>query len=448
MNLMILGAGHVGLVSAACFAEAGHDVVCLENDDLKYKQLKALEAPFFEPGLSEMLMDNHVKGRLQFEQTMKSDDGKAEICLITVGTPCNESGDADLGQVLKAAQEIGGHMIRPVLIVNKSTSPVGTADKIKQVIENELQKRNLVIEFDVAVVPEFLREGSAIFDHSRPDRIVIGTDNERARKKLEELYKSQGRVHNRLVFMDTKSAELTKYASNAMLATRISLMNEIANLCEEVGADIDKVREGVGTDKRIGQAFLNAGCGFGGSCFPKDIDAIIAAGEANGVSMEILKAVRRTNERQMQVIPKKIYKRFGTDLSNRVFAIWGLSFKSGTSDMRNASSLAIINSLTTRNAKIVAYDPKAMSEAKANYFAQNSAVSFGDDPVSILKDADALLLITEWEEFKNPDFIQVKQLLKNPVIYDGRNIYSQEEMRSLGFEYYPIGKKCEGRNGF
>jgi len=448
MNLIVLGAGHVGLVSAVCFAEAGHDVVCLENDDFKYKQLKALEAPFFEPGLSKMLIDNHVKGRLQFEQTMKSDDGQAEICFITVGTPCDESGDADLGQVLKAAQEIGEHMIRPVLIVNKSTSPVGTAGKIKQVIENELQKRNLVIEFDVAVVPEFLREGSAIFDHSRPDRIVIGTDNERARKKLEELYKSQGRVHNQLVFMDTKSAELTKYASNAMLATRISLMNEIANLCEEVGADIDKVREGVGTDKRIGQAFLNAGCGYGGSCFPKDIDAMIAVGESNGVSMEILKAVQSTNERQMQVIPRKIYKRFGTDLSNRTIAVWGLSFKPGTSDMRNASSLAIINALSTRNAKIVAYDPKAMSEAKANYFAQNSAVSFGDDPVSILKDADALLLITEWEEFKNPDFIQVKQLLKNPVIYDGRNMYSQEEMRSLGFEYYPIGKKCEGRNGF
>ncbi len=431
MNITVIGTGYVGLVTGACLADAGNAVFCLDVNPEKISMLNAGRIPIYEPGLEPIVQRNHAAGRLRFSTDVAASVAHGELQLIAVGTPPGEDGSADLQYVLAAARAIGKHMKSYKVIATKSTVPVGTADRISQVLHEELKNR---IEFAVVSNPEFLKEGAAIEDFMRPDRIIVGAEDERAIALLRQLYAPFQRNRERLIVMSVRSAELTKYAANAMLATRISFMNEIANLAEALGADVEEVRRGIGSDPRIGHQFLYAGAGFGGSCFPKDLKALQRSATDAGRPLRVLGAVEDVNEAQKHVLGNKIRSRFGT-LSGKTFALWGLAFKANTDDMREAASLVLIDDLTGAGAKVQAYDPVAGAHLKKD------GLKIVDSALAALEGADALAVITEWQEFRSPDFAALKAKLKTPAIFDGRNLYDPAVLKGLGFEYYPIGRK-------
>jgi UDPglucose 6-dehydrogenase len=439
MNIAVVGTGYVGLVTGTCLAEYGNTVYCVDIDKNKIENLKKCIIPIYEPGLEDMVKDNYKSGRLKFTYDIQEAITNSALCFIAVGTPMGDDGNADLQYVFDVAENIGKMMQHHMYVVNKSTVPVGTAGKVREIIQRGLDQRGSSITFDVISNPEFLKEGTAVSDCLKPDRIIIGTDNENAADIMKELYLPMVRNRETIIFMDIASAEMTKYSANAMLATKISFMNEIANICEAVGADVNKVRIGIGSDKRIGFDFIYAGCGYGGSCFPKDVQALIHTSRANGYNAKILDAVEQVNFEQKRVIPKKIVKRFGENLEGKRFAVWGLAFKPDTDDMRQAASITIINELTSKGATICAYDPKAETEAKEFYLKGNDKVEYVDSKYTALVNADALVLVTEWKEFRIPDFDEIKKRLKAPVIFDGRNQYDSRKMKEMGFEYYQIG---------
>lgn len=439
MKIAVVGTGYVGLVTGACLSDLGNNVYCVDVDEKKVNALKSGQIPIYEPGLEQLVKSNFDAGRLRFTIDAKEAILASDICFIAVGTPMGEDGSADLQYVLQVAETIGTYMEHHMYVIDKSTVPVGTAKKVREKIQEELDKRGSLLTFDVISNPEFLKEGTAIEDCSKPDRIVIGTDNNKAAKVMRELYLPLVKNSESIIFMDIASAEMTKYTANAMLATKISFMNEISNICERVGADVNKVRLGIGSDKRIGFSFIYPGCGYGGSCFPKDVQALIKTSEAFGYKTKILNAVEEVNQSQKYIIPEKVEKRFGEDLNGKTFAVWGLAFKPDTDDMRQAAAITIIKELTKRGAKVKAYDPKAEQEAQECYLKDNDNVIYLDSKYEALKEADAMILATEWKEFKAPDFIEMKKLLKQPVIFDGRNQYDAERMDELGFEYYQIG---------
>lgn len=441
MKIAVIGTGYVGLVSGACFAEMGNQVLCVDVDAKKIENLKKGIIPIYEPGLEDLVLENFKIGTLKFTTDMQLALQEAEVFLVAVGTPMGEDGSADLQYVLQVATSIGKYMTHNVTVVNKSTVPIGTADLVRETIQKQLDERKSNLTFHVVSNPEFLKEGDAIEDFQKPDRVVIGTDNEEALEIMKELYSPFTRSHERFIGMDIKSAEMTKYAANCMLATKISFMNEISNICERVGADVNKVRAGIGSDSRIGYSFIYPGCGFGGSCFPKDVRALENLAKQVGYETKILKAVQDVNENQKHVLAKKVMKKFGEDLTGLTFAVWGISFKPETDDTREAASVVIINDLTRRGAKIKAYDPKAISEARDHYLKDNTSVEYVESKYSALNEADALLIVTEWKEFRSPDFDEVKKRLKNAVIFDGRNIYDRHKMKELEFEYHCIGVK-------
>lgn len=439
MKIAVIGTGYVGLVTGACLSDYGNNVCCVDADEEKIERLKKGQIPIYEPGLAAIVQNNYDAGRLKFTTRIEKALKFAEICFIAVGTPMGEDGSADLQYVLAVAKSIGRYMEHHMYVVDKSTVPVGTAKKVKKVIQNELNHRNSSLTFDVISNPEFLKEGTAVSDCSRPDRIVIGTDNDNAARVMKKMYLPFIRNNETFVFMDIASAEMTKYTANAMLATKISFMNEIANICEKVGADINKVRMGIGSDHRIGYHFIYAGCGYGGSCFPKDVQALIKTSSDYGYEARILRAIEEVNHAQKMILPQKVVRRFGEDLNGKNFAVWGLAFKPDTDDMRDSAAITIINELTRRGAKIKAYDPKASKQAKDCYLADNCSVEYSESKYTTLVNADALILITEWKEFKAPDFDEMKKRLKEPVIFDGRNQYDMHQLKLMGFEYYQIG---------
>ncbi|MFN3594067.1 MAG: UDP-glucose dehydrogenase family protein [Thiobacillaceae bacterium] len=439
MRITVIGTGYVGLVTGTCLAEVGNEVMCLDVDARKIDILRSGGIPIYEPGLEDMVKRNSAAGRLFFTTDVEASVHFGDIQFIAVGTPPDEDGSADLQYVLEAARNIARYMTGFKLVVDKSTVPVGTADKVKTVIREELQRRGVEIDFCVASNPEFLKEGAAVEDFMKPDRIVIGTESERATQILRQLYAPFQRNHDRLVVMDVRSAELTKYAANAMLATRISFMNELALLAEKLGADIEQVRHGIGSDPRIGYHFLYAGCGYGGSCFPKDVQALRRTAQEAGVPLRVLDAVEAANDRQKQVLLDKIVGRYGEDLKGRRFAIWGLAFKPNTDDMREAPSRTVLQGLWQRGATVSAYDPAAMEETRRIY-GERADLQLVDSPMDALKGADALIIVTEWKVFRSPNFDTMKNLLKAPVIFDGRNLYDPGAMRAAGFAYYPIGR--------
>ncbi len=438
MKISVVGTGYVGLVSGTCFAETGIDVVCVDIDQRKIEQLNNGQIPIYEPGLEDIYKKNVEKGRLSFTTNLAESLKDADAIFIAVGTPPDEDGSADLKYVLSVAREVGKNLDHYMVVVTKSTVPVGTSHKVKAALLDELKKRNCDIPFDVASNPEFLKEGSAVADFLKPDRIVVGTDSERAIKVMQRLYKPFLLNGHPILFMDIASSEMTKYAANSMLATKISFMNDIANLCELVGADVSMVRKGIGSDTRIGNQFIYAGTGYGGSCFPKDVQALIRTGDEMGHSLEILKAVENVNNRQKSVLIGKILKHFGNDLRGKKFAIWGLAFKPKTDDMREAPSLVIIDYLLNAGAQVVAYDPVAMHETQRIL---GDRISYSTEEYDACVDADALILVTEWPEFRVLNYRVLSKLLKNKVVFDGRNIYEPEEMREEGFAYYGIGRK-------
>ena len=453
MNITVIGAGYVGLVTGTCLADVGNDVLCVELDAGRIERLRQGEVPIYEPGLKELMERNRRAGRLRFTSDVAESVRHGDVQVIAVGTPAGEDGSADVSQVLAAARSIGQHMESFRLIVGKSTVPVGTGERIRAAVAAALNERGMPAggeTFSVASNPEFLKEGAAIDDFMRPERIVIGTEpgpgGERAREMLRQMYEPFNRHHDRALFMDVKAAEFTKYAANAMLATRISFMNELANLAGDVGVDIEQVRRGIGSDGRIGYSFLYAGTGYGGSCFPKDVRALIHTAQATGHSLRVLRAVEAVNEAQKGVLVGKITARFGENLKGRVFAIWGLAFKPNTDDMREAPSLVIMRALLERGAQLVVHDPVAMDEARrtlARMFAQRMAlldhVRYADKPMEAAAGADALVIVTEWQAFKSPNFNALKRALKAPVIFDGRNLY-EPAIRQQGFEYHAIGR--------
>lgn len=438
-KIVIVGTGYVGLVTGTCFAEMGNQVICVDIDSTKIENLKKGIIPIFEPGLEQLVLTNFKNGNLDFTTNFKDVIDQASIIFIAVGTPMGEDGSADLQYVLSVAREIGQLMQHPLIIVDKSTVPVGTADKVKNAIENELKKRDLNIPFDVVSNPEFLKEGDAINDFMKPDRVVIGANTKEIIDTMKKLYDPFLQHDNQFVSMDVRSAEMTKYAANAMLATKISFMNEIANICELVGADVNMVKNGIGSDKRIGYNFINPGCGYGGSCFPKDVQALNKIALENDYKPALIQAVERVNDNQKLVIANKVVKRFGDTLKGKIFAVWGLAFKPGTDDMREAPAIYVINELTKRGAKIKAYDPKAMEEAKNHYLIENRNILYVNNKYDTLNDSDALILLTEWKEFRSPDFEEIKKRLKNPVLFDGRNQYHNFNLDKIGFEYFQIG---------
>jgi len=440
MKITVIGAGYVGLVTGACLAEVGNEVLCADLDARKIDILKAGGIPIYEPGLAEMVKRNCAAGRLDFTTDLAASVHFGEIQFIAVGTPADEDGSADLQYVLGAARTIGRNMASFKLVVDKSTVPVGTADRVQAAIAEELAARGIAIDFCVASNPEFLKEGAAVDDFMKPDRIVIGSDSEQATQILRTLYTPFQRNRERLVTMDVRSAELTKYAANAMLATRISFMNELALLAEKLGADIEEVRQGIGADPRIGYHFLYAGCGYGGSCFPKDVQALRRTAQENGARLRVLDAVEEANEAQKSVLVDKLAARFGDDLKGRRFAVWGLAFKPNTDDMRAAPSRTMIEALWAKGATIAAYDPAALAETRRIY-GERADLTLCESPMAALEGADALLIVTEWQAFRSPNFATMKLLLKHPVIFDGRNLYEPQTMRAQGFEYFPIGRR-------
>jgi UDPglucose 6-dehydrogenase len=439
VKVTAIGTGYVGLVTGACLSEMGNHVVCFDVDERKIRTLQAGGIPIFEPGLKEIVQRNAAAGRLQFTTDVAAAVGHGTLQFIGVGTPPDEDGSADLQYVLAAARSIGRHMTDYKVIVDKSTVPVGTADKVKATVQAALAERGLTLEFAVVSNPEFLKEGAAVADCMRPDRIILGTDDERAALLMRALYTPFMRNHDRLQLMDMRSAELTKYAANAMLATRISFMNELALLAERVGADIEQVRRGIGSDPRIGTHFLYAGAGYGGSCFPKDVQALIHTGRENGLRLGVLEAVEAANERQKLVLVDKVVRRFGEDLSGRRLAVWGLAFKPNTDDMREAPSRTVLAELSRRGAQVRAYDPVAAEEA-ARVLGPLPGLTLVDSADAATDGADALLVVTEWKEFRTPDFDRLKQVLKQPLVFDGRNLYDPALMRAMGIEYHGIGR--------
>ncbi len=440
MKVTVVGTGYVGLVTGTCLAEVGNEVMCLDLDPRKIEILKSGGIPIYEPGLEDMVKRNVAAGRLFFTTDIEESVRFGQIQFIAVGTPPDEDGSADLQYVVAAARNIARHMDEFKLVVDKSTVPVGTADKVKAAIKEELEKRGVTYEFCVASNPEFLKEGAAVEDFMKPDRVVIGTESERATQLLKQLYAPFQRNHERLVVMDVHSAELTKYAANAMLATRISFMYELAILAEKLGADIEHVRQGIGSDPRIGYHFLYAGCGYGGSCFPKDVQALRRTAQDNDIPLRVLDAVEEANDVQKEVLLKKLDARFGGDLRGKHFALWGLAFKPNTDDMREAPSRAILKGLWERGATVSAYDPAAMNESRRIY-GERADLQLVDSPMDALKGAEALLVVTEWKVFRSPNFDTMKSLLRNPVIIDGRNLYDPAVIREAGFEYFPIGRR-------
>ncbi|AEV32658.1 MULTISPECIES: UDP-glucose dehydrogenase family protein [Flavobacteriales] len=437
MKIVVVGTGYVGLVTGTCLAEVGIDVVCVDVDTKKIENLKQGILPIYEPGLDKLVHRNYDKGRLKFSTNLTESIKGADVAFIAVGTPPGEDGSADLQYVLTVARQIGENMNDYGVIITKSTVPVGTAAKVKNAIQNALDARGVNIEYDVASNPEFLKEGAAVNDFMKPDRIVVGIESERARLVLEKLYHPFVLNGHPVIFMDIASAEMTKYAANAMLATKISFMNDIANLCEVMGADVNLVRKGIGSDPRIGNKFIYPGIGYGGSCFPKDVKALVRTARENGYEMRILQSVEDVNEDQKHVLFNKVKKKFG-NLSGKKFAMWGLSFKPNTDDMREAPSLVIIENLLAEGATVCAYDPVAKEEAKHMI---GDKIEYAVDEYDALRDADALLVVTEWSEFKAPDFSEVKARLKNNLIFDGRNIFDRAEMERQGIEYHSIGIK-------
>ncbi len=438
MKISVVGTGYVGLVTGTCFAETGLNVCCVDIDEEKINGLKNGIVPIYEPGLDEMIERNVEAGRLCFTTDIEESLKDSEAVFISVGTPPDEDGSADLSHVLAVAASVGKYMQDYLVVVTKSTVPVGTAEKVRNAIKTELDKRGANIEFDVASNPEFLKEGDAINDFMKPDRIVIGVDSDKAEDVMRRLYKPFLLNNHPILFMDIPSAELTKYAANAMLATRISFMNEIARLCENVGADVNKVREGIGSDPRIGNKFLYAGTGYGGSCFPKDVKALIKTGRENNVPMKIISAVEEINEEQKGILFEKLMKHYNGDLKGKRIALWGLAFKPNTDDMREAPALVVIDKLLKAGATVRAYDPVAIKECKRRI---GEVIEYASDPYDAVKDADALLLITEWTEFRMPNFDKLTQLMKQKVLLDGRNIYEPSEVREKGFVYYGIGRR-------
>lgn len=443
MRICIVGTGYVGLVTGTCFAEKGNVVWCVDVDAAKVEKLNNGIIPIYEPGLEKMVQKNIGDGRLFFTTDIKAGLKNSLFCFICVGTPPNDSGAADLSQVFNVAADIGQYMQQYLIVVNKSTVPVGTAGKIKNIIQEKLIVRKAEIEFDVVSNPEFLKEGTAVNDFMHADRIVIGTDNVRTAKIMKQLYEPFVCNQNSVLTMDIKSAELTKYASNAMLAVRISFMNELAQLCDCIGADIVSVRKGVGTDRRIGFPFLYAGVGYGGSCFPKDIKELINTGRRNGVEMQIISAAEKVNNKQKRYIVEMVEKRFGKDLSDIRLGIWGLAFKPQTDDMREAPSIVIINELLKMGAEVSAFDPIAIEQAR-RVFGKHNNLKYADNMLDVLNDADALILITEWRQFRQPNFMEIKRRMRNLIIFDGRNQYEPNVMKKLGFEYYCIGRNSNG----
>ena len=442
MKICVVGTGYVGLVAGTCFAESGNDVMCVDVDESKIEGLKKGIIPIYEPGLKELVLRNSEEGRLSFTTDIVAAVKESLVIFIAVGTPPGEDGSADLKYVINVARDIGRNMESYKIIVDKSTVPVGTADKVRAAVAEELAARRTHIEFDVVSNPEFLKEGAAIDDFMKPDRVVIGSDNVRTAEIMKELYSPFMRKSNRLIVMDVRSAEMTKYAANAMLATKISFMNQIANLCERMGADVAAVREGIGSDSRIGYDFLFPGVGYGGSCFPKDVKALVKTAEESGYDFILLKAVEEVNERQKLVLTHKIEALLGAKESSRplegkIVALWGLSFKPRTDDMREAPSVSIINRLLELGATVRAHDPVAIKEAKKLF---GDRIEYSTNHYEILQGADALAIVTEWSEYRNPDFDKIRSSLKNPLIFDGRNLYEPHRMKDAGFEYCPIGR--------
>ncbi|MGC9336574.1 MAG: UDP-glucose dehydrogenase family protein [Candidatus Cloacimonadia bacterium] len=440
MKIAVVGTGYVGLVTGTCFAEMGNEVICVDNDSDKISKLNRGEMPIFEEGLEPMVYRNVQEKRLSFTTDIRHSVEASSVIFIAVGTPPDEDGSADLKYVLAVAKDIGRYMNGYKVVVDKSTVPVGTADKVKDTIEQELKKRGVSYQFDVVSNPEFLKEGVAIDDFMKPDRIVIGTDSQQARKIMQELYSSFTLQSDRIIFMGVRSAEMAKYAANALLATKISFMNELSRLCEKLNADIEEVRKGIGSDTRIGYKFLYPGVGYGGSCFPKDVKALIKMAQEHDSSAKILEAVEEVNETQKMVLVQKVFAYFGENLKDKTFAVWGLSFKPMTDDMREAPSQIIINELIRRGAKVQAYDPAAINEAK-RIFGENPNITYAKDQYEALEGADALLLITEWHQFRHPNFEEIKRRLRKKVIFDGRDQYDPQKIREMGFTYFAIGRR-------
>jgi UDPglucose 6-dehydrogenase len=441
MNITVIGSGYVGLVSGTCFSEMGNKVTCVDVNAEKIEKLNKGIIPIFEPGLEQMILKNVKNKNLFFTTELVEALKETEIAFIAVGTPMGDDGSADLQYVLTVAKSIGETMQKRLVVVDKSTVPIGTADKVKATIQKELDARNSDLQFDVVSNPEFLKEGAAIADFMKPDRVLIGSDNDHAIELLKQLYHPFCMSHDRFIAMDVRSAEMTKYAANAMLATKISFMNEIANICERVGADANQVRIGIGSDERIGYSFIYPGAGYGGSCFPKDVKALRKIAEENGYKANLIASVENVNDAQKLVIAQKIVARFGEDLTGFTFGIWGLAFKPGTDDMREAPSIYVIKELVKRGAKIKAYDPKAVNEAKKHYLKDILNINYFESKYDVLKDSNALILLTEWKEFRSPDFDEIKSQLINPIIFDGRNQYNAFNIEEKGFEYFQIGKK-------
>ena len=436
MYITIIGTGYVGLVAGACFADMGNNVICIDNNLEKIEQLKKGIIPIYEPGLEELVKSNVLENRLVFSSDLDSAVKKSQVCFIAVGTPQGEDGSADLKYVFNVAESIAKSMNEYKVIVDKSTVPVGTAEKVASII-----KQNSIYPFDVVSNPEFLKQGNAVDDFLHPDRVIIGSDSDRATQIMQDIYSPFFRTGNRVIVMDVKSAEMTKYAANSFLATKISFMNEIANLCEKVGADAEMVRVGMSTDSRIGNKFLFPGLGYGGSCFPKDVKALIKTGLENNCEMSIISSADKVNKEQRNIFIEKIITRFGQNLQDKTFGVWGLAFKPKTNDMREAPAITIINALLEKGAKVKAFDPKAMETAKF-YF--EDKITYTKTAYEALENSDCMLLLTEWNEFRRPDFEKIKSLLKNPVIFDGRNQYDEKRLKEKGFEYYQIGKKLNG----
>ena len=439
MKVGVIGSGYVGLVAAACFSEMGNKVICVDVDEKKIENLKNGIIPIYEPGIESLVLDNQKKGTLHFTTEIKQALNESEVVFIAVGTPMGDDGSADLKYVLQVAKDIGNNMSHHIVVVDKSTVPVGTADLVKKTIQDTLDAKQSNLTFDVVSNPEFLKEGAAINDFMRPDRVVVGADNESSMRIMKELYSPFTFNHDRFIGMDIRSAEMTKYAANAMLATKISFINEMANICEHVGADINHVRIGIGSDKRIGYQFIYPGCGYGGSCFPKDVKALISIAKKSGYDAKLISSVEKVNADQKNVLFKKVVQKFGQNLSGKTFAVWGLSFKPGTDDMREAPSINLINSIIINGGKVNAYDPKATEQSK--FYLKDLDVNYCKDKYSALIDVDAVILVTEWKEFRSPDFSTMSELMKLKVLIDGRNQFSSQQIINHGFEYYQIGVK-------